>query len=40
MEIRIIVFLVLLLEKKGFLNGFLKYAYLVPSGRMTVGDEM
>jgi hypothetical protein len=40
MEIRIVVFLVLSLEKKGFFNGFLKYAYVVPSGRITVGDEL
>ena len=40
MEIRIVVFLVLLPEEEGFFNGFLKYAYVVPSGRMTVGEEL
>jgi hypothetical protein len=42
MEIRIVVFLVLLPEVKGFFNGFLEYAYkyVVPSGRKTVGDEL
>lgn len=40
MEIRIVVFLVLLPEEKEFFNGFLKYVYVVPSGRMTMGDEL
>jgi len=40
MEIGIVVFLVLLPEEKGFFNGFLKYAYVVPSGRKIVGDEL
>jgi hypothetical protein len=40
MEIRIVVFLVVLPEEKGFFKGFVKYAYVVPSGRMTVGDEL
>jgi hypothetical protein len=40
MEIRTVVFLVLLPEEKGFFNDFLKCAYVVSSGRMTVGDEL
>lgn len=40
MEIRILVFLVSLPEEIGFFTGFHQYAYVVPSGRMTVGDEL